>query len=564
MGFARTLGRTDEVVQYAEALAGERPWNVWILLRLAEVLRSQSENLASLAVLERALERRPGFAQALDVYILTLVRMGRKNEALAACETPVHGHFSRGLMRTRKAWIRWEYGEREAAAKELAEVLSEHPDQAWGHEVLVEWQMELEQHADAIRTAEALVKLSPLAATGHGYLGSAHWLAKDLDAAWDALARASALDPTYFHAASLRLTIALHRGRFADAEALLAEHRPHLEASERDLLDLRLALALKDEARAVALLRDLARRETTSPWHLAGAAQALSELSTPTPSLADRLYLLAHEPGLTADVGAYWLRAALALRQRCVSRIASLHRSNADAATAAAVAYFEAAGDQRFGTLKVLLALLALSDIARSNDAVWGKVGYALAISGSYTLLYWWLSDYAKRTHVEPWMLHNYRVACVHRWRKKAAQKVVEHALSLPADDTLHRHLAFLAFARAAEGDIEGARALTLVVTPKQLGPADAALFRTATALVKLHDAPIAKRPEALTEVAASSGSLWLCFHFWGDAGFIARWAAAGVLRHFFSPAFFLRRWGYLILVLLWFLWVALRVRPFR
>ncbi|MDX2052653.1 MAG: C39 family peptidase [Polyangiaceae bacterium] len=542
--YAQTTSALPDVVAYARLLAGERPWNVGVLLQLAEVLRAQSENLASLEVLEAALERRPGLASALDAYVMTLVRIGRKKEALAACDRAVHGYYPHGMMRTRKAWILWEYGEKASACSELVSVLKDHPDQVWGHQLLVDWQLELEQAEPAIKTAEALVLLAPLQAMSHGYLASAFRAAEKPKQAWESLGRAAAIDPTYWYAADTRVTMALAEERVADAESVLAAQGPHLEPYERDLLELRCAIVRKDEPRTLQIFGRLAKHKTTPGWILARASSELARGNTMTSTLARGLYVLAQEAEIHAETGALWVEAAGALGKPSALAIARLGRTNPDTQGTAAYAYLGLADDKAFGTLRVLWAIGVLWRIARRNDLVWGRVGYLLVTRGLYVLAVWWLRDYRNRSSVEAWMLHNYRVAALNTHQPKVALTAVEDALKLPADVTLHRHLAFLAFAKAANRDIEGARALTSTLTPNQINTAEASMFELARLLVELPSAAASERPALLQQIAELSGTAWQCSLSPLEGGTTGRWAAKAVLASGWSLRFFLRRWG--------------------
>ncbi|MBM4361308.1 MAG: C39 family peptidase, partial [Deltaproteobacteria bacterium] len=155
--FATALGTSKEVIEHARRIAKERPWNPDVWVQLAEILRRSSENLASLDALAEALERRPGLPEALDVYALTLTRIGRKEAALAACDRPVASYHARGALRARKAWVHWVFGAQEAALEAMRATLRDHPDQVWGRQILIEWEMERGEATAALEEARALV-----------------------------------------------------------------------------------------------------------------------------------------------------------------------------------------------------------------------------------------------------------------------------------------------------------------------------------------------------------------------------------------------------------------------
>src|SRR5262249_52997123 len=68
-------------------------------------------------------------------------------------------------------------------------------------------------------------------------------------------------------------------------------------------------------------------------------------------------------------------------------------------------------------------------DVLFADDAAWGQVGYALSHFKRMKEVARWLSDWPRRTQVQPWMLFNYCLALRHLGRYDDATQVARHVL---------------------------------------------------------------------------------------------------------------------------------------
>ena len=540
--YASPLHREHDVVALARRLARERPWNGVIWLRLAEVLQRESENLASLDALAEALERRPGWSEAIDVYVMTLARVGRKDDALAACERPTESFFAQGALKARRAWVLWRFGEHEVACEAMHRVIAEHPNHAWAHLVLFEWEMERGRHKQGLGVARALVELAPLAATSHALVAEAELGDGNAAKARECLEQAVALDPSNVHAGTRRIELAISERRLEDGARFVREQGPHVPPETRDQWELSLAVSSADEAAALAVFERLACRPTVPVVALYRAAKQLEDFA---PRSLDRsLGTLARRPEVNREAGALWVTTLDHVSRRpSIVAIFRLRRHNRETFETAVRAYFEALGDRAVSPVYLLVALAWLGREARRSDATWGHVGYALARTRAYVLCQLWLRDYPGRRSAEAWMLHNYRVATLENHQRAAALRCVEHALTLPADNTLAYHLTFAAFGRAADGDIAGAREIVAGRTLQGLGEPERWLFDNAELLVRVADATGDERVVTLRELRMTSGGLLAALSPF-TAGLLRRWLAAGVLRHGWDAGFLARRFG--------------------
>lgn len=548
--FARHLRREDDVPALAEQLAEQRPWNATIWLRLAEIYGMRAENQESIGALERALERRPTSFDALDTLAETLARVGKRDEALALCETPLSNYFSRGALRARRAWVLWQFGDAEGACAAMRAMLQDHPDQLWGLQELVGWEQERQNFPEAARLSRRLVALAPRRAMGHRFLGEALLAMMDEEGAWDALSDAARLDPSYAYAGAVRVDLAIRRRHFDDAREVIAAQGDHVPPATRDFWELSLVCAQRDEAGASVALRRLATRPTTRGGVLEACAAPLSRL--PLDAQQRVLRELLEDPASHAELGALWVsalsRSGASPSTFAVRRLSAVHPAAAETAVRR---HFELMGDASASGLRLLGALLVLGPVARQNDQAWGQVGYALLRARAYVLGELWLSDYARRSDAEAWMLHNYCVAALENHRHGAAHRAAERALELPTDATLPRHMALAAFSRAVKGDVAGAHELLEGRTPHGLSERYALLFEAAALLVELARTPVAERRPVLAQLGRldlSRSGVKAAELISG--GTLQRLLAAGVLRQQYTLGFFIMRWLLVIILL--------------
>ena len=531
--FAATLKRGKGVIALARELARERPWNAQIWLCLAELLRDEGENLASIDALGEALTRSPDAQDVLDIYAQALTQIGKKTEALEACDRPVTSYFSRGAMRARRAWVLWSFGDHDEACLAMRKVLAEHPDQIWGRSELIGWEMQREEYPVAVKQAKKLVELSPLSAISHGYLGAAERKAGNESGAWRAFSDAARIDPSYEFAGNQRLELALKERRFADAQAVIAEQGAHVSRHTWSRWQISLSCRRGDADLAIEALRSLAQHKATPEHAFAALSPMLAELDRRV--LRRALGALAREPGLHPELGHLWVSALYdSGRLPRLFELARLRRRNAATFEAAARGYFEVLGERSGSAPRVLFALLWFGRAAFTSDMVWGKVGYALAAARAYIATECWLSGYRKRASLEAWVLQNYRVAALENYRPRAALRAAEHALTLPADGTLNSHLAFVAFGRAAAGNLAGAREILAGRSGEGLEGRNRWLFESAQLLLDFGQARGDDRVRKLdylrTRILLSRQTFGLF-----STATLYRWLADGVLKQEFD-----------------------------
>ncbi|HYQ02899.1 MAG TPA: C39 family peptidase [Polyangiaceae bacterium] len=558
--FATIRRQTKDVLQLARELTEQRPWNSQIWLQYAELLRDEGENLASIAALREALDRSPTAQDILDIYMQALTRIGKKQEALEASGRPVSSYFARGAMRARAAWVLWQFGDHDDACLAMRKVLTDHPDQLWGRGELVAWEIERKDHRAAVKQARKLVELGPLSPVSYGYLGAALRKSGQSEEALRAFTDAARLDPSYEFAGNQRLELALEQRRFDDARAVITEQGEHVNQHTRGRWLIALASRRDDVDSALDALRELARHPATPDHAFQPLSQILAQFDNRL--LRRALGELVREPDLNPELGSLWISA---LHQSgdlpTVFELARLRKQHEPTFEAAARSYFDALGE-RAAFWRVLFAVLWIGRAAHANDLIWGKVGYALAAARAHIATEWWLSGYHRRSGVEAWMLHNYRVAALENYRPRAALRAAEHALSLPADNTLPGHLAFAAFGRAATGNIRHAREILSGRSAATLHGRNHWLFESARMLTEFAEARGEDRAQKLGElrrhILSSKQTLGLF-----STATLYRWLADGVLKQQFDLQIALYRGALWLSLVVWICLFGANGAPF-
>jgi len=96
-----------------------------------------------------------------------------------------------------------------------------------------------------------------------------------------------------------------------------------------------------------------------------------------------------------------------------------------------------------------------------SDDALWGKVGFALASQKQHAETIQWLGDWQRRKEVEPWMLDNLLLALQQSGRDKESDDLIRAARTLPRHlGSLLRFDLFDALREACAGNPEPGRHL--------------------------------------------------------------------------------------------------------
>src|SRR5690606_7077363 len=137
---------------------------------------------------------------AYDLKAEQLARLGRHDEALAACSPPALGDPPPLVLRGRAAWVLWARGDRSAALERMRAALAAAADYYWGWYQLANWLEATGAYRAYLGAAENLFRLAPQQPASYGNRGEARWHLGDRAGAREDFARAQALVPKYAYA----------------------------------------------------------------------------------------------------------------------------------------------------------------------------------------------------------------------------------------------------------------------------------------------------------------------------------------------------------------------------
>lgn len=470
------LGTPEGGLAAARAAVAARPHDPHAWARLAERLAPGDEALRAAA---RAVELGPRLLQLHDLHAELLARAGRFDEAAAACDPPaLRRDGPRPLeLRGRAVWVRALAGDVAGAVRDMAALLKEAPDYAWGQRTLVEWHRELD-HPDYLASAERLVALEPERPMAHALLGDAALrqaekarrdgltgaVAPRVAQGRAALERALALEPRYPFPAELLVDLALAE-RPRRPAAIEAAQRALEEAAPGAPWTLArraaVAAALGDRDRALAALGRLLPACEAPRGALELAVEALGEAGFARPC-RDALEAAAQDPAapsphagavlVALDVGAGRWHLASAFVERTLAR----SKEPGEAARRAALEYLDAVA--RHGWVEEARRLeRVVGPRLRGDVTLWGALGTALRTGGDAATTARWLEGAPRRAGVEPWILFDLAMALRALGRDAEAAAASRAALELPPDGSTRAHQAWLALDRAAERVAGGA-----------------------------------------------------------------------------------------------------------
>jgi tetratricopeptide (TPR) repeat protein len=451
--WAAAKGEPKLAIELAETMTGTRPGDVHAWIRLAR-LQSDEPDIA-LVTLDRALALNPRDVEIHELRAFLLSAAGRHEAALAACRPEVFGDRPPHLLRGRAAWIEHRRGNQATALVQIRQVVQDHPDYTWGWSCLTEWSWE---RNEAQPTLEAATKWSWLAsgrAVPLGYVAVAQQRLGQRREAKQALWRALDREPTYSYGAQTLLQWLAEDRDLDEAARLLRHIETHLSAAEAKRSAVLFHVMRKDKSAAATALAELARLSGDQPALLTESAKAMTEAGW-RKLVEISLAPLLTEPGLPPGVARRWVQAwAPDQRWKEISRLAKRNPSEPVLRTAWAVTL------EQMGAKKCEWRLRWIRRTRgrwlQAEAETWGAMGYALVTAGMPAAALDWLKDWRERQGIQPWMLYNLTLACYYRGDSELAQRVISHALSLPADATRHDFIAWLGLERALRNDWNGA-----------------------------------------------------------------------------------------------------------
>lgn len=470
----------DFVKQLLRVRSGEP--HLWRYLARIDLLPYQEK----LAAWEKVIQLDPGCVEAWEQRVDLLMRDGKSSEALKACEqeevkeTPA--------MKARAIAWSTEVSLADRAVK-MKELLDQYPDLEWGWRTLAYWCLDLGKIAEAVQTANQWQRLSPGQAEAHQLLGQAKLLMDDRRGAKIQFSQAWVCGAANADVLYALIQLHLEAEELSDAELYLQKLKMVERAARVRQCEGQLALAKNEDAQVMAALSDLCFAPAQEGASVRVLTEALFEKNREK-EVSRLLESLLSKPGLNPEVGSLWVQSWVRQDQwEFAGRLQQLS-GNSELESAAFVTLLQAVGD--YGKEDLLKKLIVDYEARlRSRTAWWGLVGRALLQNNDYDRVIDWMKDWNSRKDIESWMLLNLAVALrssVKTYPQSA--KVSQHALQLASDSSWQYHTLWLALDDALDGDMPEAIKKLRVISPTDLNPFYAVLFRLTRGVVDVLRAP--------------------------------------------------------------------------
>jgi tetratricopeptide (TPR) repeat protein len=441
-----------------------------------------------LDMLERVLNRYPRHLPAHDRKAELLARVGKFDEAVAACRPAVFGDNPPHMLAGRAAWVEYQRGRCEAAFAQMRAIVQEVPDYFWGWQQLANWYDDGERYEEFLESADQMVRLAPRDPTAFGYRGEARLKVGDRPGAKDDFQMAFDMDPDYAFAGLQLLDAQIEDDELDEAGETLAALRSHgNDDGHLRLRALRLATRRQEQSEAMELLETYATDEDAPPYLFQQAIEAMEKAGWKA-AVDATLDTAVDDEHAVALVGRLWMeRHAEYDDDACERRLDELLQRG-DIGDEALVARLEVLA--RSKDVKRLFAFIEkYRQDLRASTENWGKTGWAFTHNEAFGRAAEWMSDWEDHDDAQSWMLINLAIALRSLERDDEARQVSIYALENSEEDfTILFHSVWLALDDALAGRTTDAakRAADIGRDRGKLDPYFRVVFAMAEALLKV------------------------------------------------------------------------------
>ncbi len=313
----------------AREMVTERPDDPAAWLALAVALRNSGQIPRALDAIWKVQEIDPHDLRAHDLGVEILVQAGLFDQALAACRPDAWGDSPPLALRGRRAWVLWKQGEREAAVREMRDLLGRHPSYAWGWAHLTLWSLQRDDPEDYATAAQRWVWLDPRNSFALIHRGQSLLRQGRREEGKASLRRSMQLAPHLEEPASHLFQAEIEDGDLEAAESLI---RATEKVSPDDLTlarRTRLSCARGDTASAVEAVDALCRLPSIDWPRLTYALGALLAAHL-EPQVLSSLQGALHAPAPSPCVPVAWINLTLRRKEdypRCLEGLRGLSPS---------------------------------------------------------------------------------------------------------------------------------------------------------------------------------------------------------------------------------------------
>ena len=495
-------GTIEETLNFARSMAEARPREVQAWLRLCDLCLRAQRPVDALAAADRAIEMSPRHAPAHDARAIVLTDLRRFRDAEEACHPESLAGRLPVELEGRAAWVDAQRGDVTRAIERMQALVTRSPEYAWGWGQLVEWLASKEQLAAAADAARRWAWLNPSYIVPLGWLGDIELRAGHRAAAKEVFQRALRLEPDYLFGGKRLFAIQKDERDYAGAARTLEIIRPYMTPDDAQVAQLELDAAQGNYREVLDRVRDLCRNPATPGNALSNAIDAVNVKDWQR-ALESTLRDVLDEPTWNADTP--WLWARVRIRRNRLGRWSDYRRLVAlgEPGKRGMAELLTAVGNRAREAPRTLARRIRVDwHLAliwfccrhwRSDDQLWGKMGFALVCRGRLRLVARWMGDWRQRSGAESWMLQNLVIALFSLRRDQEGLEVLRRVVSAFSTniDIGYRLRLWCALGAGLEGDLATADRL-LHETPTAAVPsAERTLRELAVTLLDVLRAPV-------------------------------------------------------------------------
>jgi cellulose synthase operon protein C len=406
LDWARNVNQPDRASKLAAAIASERPGEMRNWLILAQMLPGQWDRPERLQALDRALALSPASFDVYDYKIDLFARNGQYKQALAlADEALAVVKIDRHALEARRAWVLAIEGKTSEAISAMRKVLDENEGYSWGWHQLISWLSDQGAWVDAEDAIHKLLRINPRDGWALRHLGHLQAEKDDIAAAIKTFKTALSIDLTDDYSADRLFSLQVDERDFTGAAETLALMKIHQPGGQTVANEIILRLRKEEFRESLELFEKLCKTPGPDATPIDAAFKALKKNSRMTRGLRIMKRVLRTQ-GCNLRLGVVLMNHYIANLQWYRAGYQLKRIADPEVRKYAANVLADAVGKN---THWIVLRNLAwyCRDVFRSSDRAWGHIGYGFTRWQNHSLTSGWLSDWDKRTEVEPWMLFN-------------------------------------------------------------------------------------------------------------------------------------------------------------
>ncbi|MBD2179307.1 C39 family peptidase [Pseudanabaena sp. FACHB-1998] len=502
--------QSDLVIDMARNLTQKRSGEARSWLILGEYLTVDLEKnlVEAVEAMDMAISLNPQCWDAYDLKALTLTRVERYDEAIAACSPQIERELP-PLLRTRAAWIEKQRGELEASLQKLHLVFQTDPSYYWARELAAQIYRQLKDYPKLLYTACCLVGLAPHYGYAWEFRGDAKLLSGDREGARLDFQKVIEIMPSSKFSGLLLFDLQLEDGELVAAEETLKILQKYHTASPEYLLyrEVQLWASLESLPKCQKSLQELCLTATSDIDPLSQAIEVMQRNKFGKQAEEILVSVLA-ESNVNPFVGRILMKIYAEKKQwqKCELQIDKLQagskiwrESITSYLTNLATTLQDSRNNnyilaKRLQEFRFRNYLKKHRNNLRSHTYTWGYVGYTLIQINDLPATIKWLSDWKTRNEIEPWMLSNLVVAL--RWTKRdhEAHQVGKFALTLSPDYTTDEHRLFVAMDEALGGRIQVTESYLKAIKKSSLSLRELFQYELVEIIVSIRSTPIAQQ----------------------------------------------------------------------